>query len=291
MIDMVLVERELPEPPRHAWLRIWTQPRRVVRQLIDSGAERGAWVLAILVGAMVFDPLGKESLWLAASSLALGAAVAIPLWLMGSVLLTYCGRMLGGTGDFSDVRVAQAWGSFPTVVSSVAAVLLVRALDAWAAPLLGELLAGLLGLAVVVAAMALIVWALTIHIRAIAEAHQLSAFRGTAALGLPLVPALLLLVVAPRLLPTGQPDAEQQAALAACAQGDLASCASARPLLESRCHWREGQSCAVLAYLHQHGVGVPVDLDKAAMWLERACRGDLQWACGEARKLRAAAAQ
>ena len=47
---------ERPAPPRLAFLKMWVAPRLTVRALLDSGAERGAYVLAALAGVSRYSP-------------------------------------------------------------------------------------------------------------------------------------------------------------------------------------------------------------------------------------------
>jgi TPR repeat protein len=83
--------------------------------------------------------------------------------------------------------------------------------------------------------------------------------------------------------PTGlampaEPPVDAQA-MTACAGGDAAACAKVTPFYEKRCADDEAPACAFLASLHERGLGLPRDFERAATFYLMACTLGEKKAC------------
>ncbi|MBS0604287.1 MAG: YIP1 family protein [Verrucomicrobia bacterium] len=107
------------------WLRIWTEPKKTIRSIVNTDSKYGFLILSAIYGL----PLAFNL----AQSIAL--ASVIPVWavLIGSLvvctflgmigisisawLLQFTGRWIGGKGNFQSVRAAVAWSNVPNFVT------------------------------------------------------------------------------------------------------------------------------------------------------------------------------
>ncbi len=107
----------IPSP----WLTIWRQPRATIQHVVDTQPERHVVALGALSGIAdllsraIDKNLGDRSSLLSILTLVL---LAGPIWgvlrlYLGSVLLCWTGRWLGGHASTVALRAACAWGAVP----------------------------------------------------------------------------------------------------------------------------------------------------------------------------------
>lgn len=107
------------------WLTMWVQPRKTVRMIIDRNPRFRFFILSAIYGF----PMALNF----AQNLSLGAS--IPLWAIivgalivstvlgiigisvGTWLLQFTGRWIGGKGDFLSIRAAVAWSNVPGIAT------------------------------------------------------------------------------------------------------------------------------------------------------------------------------
>jgi hypothetical protein len=176
------------EPPS-PWFSIWIRPRPTLRRILETDPRRHVLLLAALGG--VASGLAAARSEMAATltpAAAIAGAVAggvvggvIGVWLMGA-LLRISGRLVGGRGDWIQVRAAVAWAQVPAIW----AILL------WlprAALLGGEMFhpepaatqdhpASALALMLIEATQAVVaVWQFVVSLQCLGEAHAFPAWR------------------------------------------------------------------------------------------------------------------
>lgn len=158
-------------------LLFWIHPRQVIRQLIDTKPTSYIVPFAILHGLIaglywmstvyLYLPL-LPIFAIMLLSLVGGAIIGvIQLYVMGW-LYRICGRWLGGTGTYQDLKCAVGWSFYPFIVVGCLGILsAITFPHPWIQSLFGCL--SLVGF----------VWGLVILFRIVAEAHHFaSAWRG-----------------------------------------------------------------------------------------------------------------
>lgn len=208
---------ELPVRPNHPWLSIWIRPRSTMRAILDYDPNYLVTPLIIVSGIArgLDQAISRE----AGSSFGTGyivffILVAAPLAAMlglqiVAAILTWLGRLLGGTGAFDEVRSAVAWATVPQALVLVAGLLMVAIMGAEAfttetpqfdARLITDpeslllALISILALAgAILAAVVATLWSTFLSIKCLAEAHKFSAWRSIATL---LVPTFVVIVFA-----------------------------------------------------------------------------------------------
>jgi hypothetical protein len=174
------------------WTHIWTQPRAVMRQILDSDPHRLVHVLAMLSGivealglrvpAPPVVPIGA----LLAFKVVMGAFGGVIVLYIFSGLVLMTGRWFGGRGSFTSVRAATAWSAVPAIWSALLFLPLVVYLG-WEALNLDRtrLLGDPAGMALLVpTGMVLLVvaiWRFVIYLKCVGEAHGFSAWHSLGA--------------------------------------------------------------------------------------------------------------
>lgn len=111
--------------PFRPWLSIWTQPRETIRRVLDSDYGRGVVLLLAALGGVdqilnraSFYSLGDEHpvVVIIALSIAVGVVWGLLLLYVGSLLLRWTGRWIGGTASGEEIRAAIAWSNVPLLV-------------------------------------------------------------------------------------------------------------------------------------------------------------------------------
>ena len=180
-------------PPLNPVLSIWTQPREAVRFLIQS--DPGLFVhsmavfgaMSIMMGQMSLTRSypGDVNLGVMLLLLVLAACVAGTVHLyFFSMLFSWVGRLLGGRGQFQEVRTAVAWSNVPLVVGvfliwGPGLCIFGKGLFSAARPEMSaspDLILSANGF--LLFHMAMVVWSVAILILGLAEAHKLSNVRG-----------------------------------------------------------------------------------------------------------------
>lgn len=107
------------------WIRIYFSPRVVVRRGLAEREKNKRYLIGlvylfgvcfILVQAF-FRTLGDhiDITWILASSVMFGFPIGLVLWLMYSGIFYWIGRLLGGCGEWEELRIATAWAFIPYV--------------------------------------------------------------------------------------------------------------------------------------------------------------------------------
>jgi hypothetical protein len=185
------------------WLKIWVKPRAVIRSILDGGSYRHIHKLAMIGGigrALFITSNGNLGDKFPVGSILVFCFVVGPLlglfslyaW---SAFITWTGRWFGGTGTQGQVRVANAWAAIPQIYGAF----LWLAMIAWLGdeafqkhmPRLEDphWLTMLLYFLVFAIHM---VWMLIVEVKAVAEVHRFSFWKGLLAA----VTARILLILA-----------------------------------------------------------------------------------------------
>jgi hypothetical protein len=120
---------ELPIPPAQAnpesnpWFTIWLNPRKTMREILDSDPTRMVIVLSVLGG--IAESLDKAEAKHMGDKLPLPAILAICLILgpiggllsvyFGGAIIKWTGSWIGGRGSTTDIRAALAWSNIPII--------------------------------------------------------------------------------------------------------------------------------------------------------------------------------
>jgi len=110
---------------KNPWLSIWTEPRKTIRSIVDTDPKFGYLLLCAVYGLpLAFNLVQNFAL-----------ATVVPIWaiLLGSLvvctflgmvgisisswLVHIFGRMIGGKGNFQEIRAAVAWSNVPNFVT------------------------------------------------------------------------------------------------------------------------------------------------------------------------------
>jgi hypothetical protein len=192
-----------PGEPLSPWVHIWTRPRAVMRQILDSNPRRMVHRLAILggvaagLGANVNLPGIQIPLpVIIVCKLVVGVLGGlIGLYVAGGLVLM-TGRWLGGRGDFVAVRCALAWSNVPVIWAALLWLPLFVYLG-WDAFNLNKdlMLVDPIGLMLMIpigiVTVAVVIWRIVILCKVVGEAHGFSAWHS---LGAFLIAALIVLV-------------------------------------------------------------------------------------------------
>ncbi len=105
------------------WFSIWTKPRDTIRSVLNTTSEQTILLLAGLGG--IFDAFSRAVNRSAGDSLSdpmlifvilfLGFIGGIIMLYLGSFLVGWTGRWIGGKATFSQLRVVYAWASVPFI--------------------------------------------------------------------------------------------------------------------------------------------------------------------------------
>jgi len=182
-----------PGEPLSPWVYIWTRPRAVMRQILDSDPRRMVHRLAVLGGvsaglsANVNLPGIQIPLPVVIVCKLLVGALAglIGLYVAGGLVLM-TGRWLGGRGSFVTVRSALAWSNVPVIWAALLWLPLFVYLgwdafninkDLMLVDPIGLMLMVPLGIVTVV----VVIWRVVILCKVVGEAHGFSAWHSLGA--------------------------------------------------------------------------------------------------------------
>jgi hypothetical protein len=196
-----------PTEPLNPWLHIWTRPRAVTRQILDTDPRRLVHLIAMLAGIAQF--LGWNPPDLPGFTLPLPAVIGLKIVLgalsgllglyLFSALVLMTGRWLGGRGRFVGVRAATAWASVPVIWGAMLWLPLLACLgwealnldtDTLAGDPVGLLLLVPIGLLTVIVG----IWRFVIYLKAVGEAHGFSAWQAFGALLIAIVLVVIPIV-------------------------------------------------------------------------------------------------
>lgn len=191
-----------PMPDFNPWTSIWTRPRATIQRIVETDPR--AYVLPLAAIAGVVNALssasengfGDSMAWptILITAALLGSALGIASLYVGSVLLRWTGRWLGGQGSGEQIRAAAAWASVPLIVVLLLWIPMIalfgQELFMTPTPDMSPSLAlPVLGLGL--AQMVLGIWSLVIFLKALGQVQGFSAWR---ALGNMVLAALVIVV-------------------------------------------------------------------------------------------------
>jgi hypothetical protein len=200
------------------WVSVWTRPRETVRYLLETDPERMVLVLATLGGiSQLLDQASTRNAGdtfpattVVLLAILLGPAIGLFSLFLGSVLVAWTGRWMGGAGSARQLRTAIAWANVPMVAGLLVWIPLVLGvgeemftsytprLEASPVLALMVLLLGMVGII-------LAIWSLVILLKGVGEVQGFSAWKALGNLLLAflvvLVPIVLMAVVAAIVLP------------------------------------------------------------------------------------------
>lgn len=182
-----------------AWLTIWFQPRRTIRQIVDA-QEPPSWIPVFALGT-VSVLLNVVDKWLeipAASRVDLARWVLLSLltmlfWVLcGPSLLASYGRRRGGVGDSRQLRHALSWSYAPIAVSTLCWIPLWVITNGAAGEFALEGPLSFLALPLLLASPVAQVWSTVIAVAAVAEVQRFSLWRAFDSLFLLLVVTIVV---------------------------------------------------------------------------------------------------
>ena len=198
------------------WISIWTEPRATIRYLINTDPGRSVVALAVLGGiaqslSQAIDQSMGEQLSLPMIlpfAAGIGSVFGVLALYVGSYLVQWTGRWIGGEGSLSEIRTALGWANVP-MVAYLAFTLLVIA---WSGPLLflseeslaaqpigtgGAMVFLIYGFVAIV----LGIWSFIILLKGVGEVQGCSAWKAWGNLILAVLPFIALGVIAAILIP------------------------------------------------------------------------------------------
>ncbi|KHD09136.1 hypothetical protein PN36_23185 [Candidatus Thiomargarita nelsonii] len=123
------------------WFSIWTKPRATIRKIVETDPNHQVILLASLSGIAnalrnITSPevLGLMPIWFfLLLAVIVGPIIGI-IWLyIGSALLHFTGRWIGGTASRQHLRTAIAWPLIPFIFA-IPIILLMQLIFVWIEP-------------------------------------------------------------------------------------------------------------------------------------------------------------
>ncbi len=114
------------KPQINPWLSVWTKPRATIAEMIRTNPRYGYTALSAMCGfpillqwAQMFS-LGLY--WKATLVVIVALLLCIPVGMLaitiGSGLLYWTGKWIGGVGEYPAVRAAVSWANLPNLVTN-----------------------------------------------------------------------------------------------------------------------------------------------------------------------------
>lgn len=169
------------------WWKMWVQPRKTIRAVVDDNNRYGFIGLCFLYGlaqgshfAQAFSFSAYLSLWMIVSLIIL---LAIPVgaisFSLGSLILYWTGKLVRGQGTYHDIRAAVSWSNVTAIFSVIFVGLMVLSFgEAFFYRNFAESVfqdwRSLLLISFLVAELTLAVWKLVIFILALSEVQRVS---------------------------------------------------------------------------------------------------------------------
>ncbi len=168
-------------PPILGPLRtMWFQPRATAKDVLNFEATEGLIMfMAFLAGTLGALPtavpqmLSENNTAVTASivNIIVAGIVSVPFFYIGTWIVQKIGQLLGGTAEFSDVRMATAWGN---LLPGMLVVILVSIMVALSFKAENEGLGQIFGLIQLILGF----WIFMIYLNFIVEANDFSLLRG-----------------------------------------------------------------------------------------------------------------
>ncbi len=109
------------------WFRIWINPRRTIRRIVDIAPGKGFLWLSLIYGFPVLMQIAQSlslALYFSWPVILITALIfAVFIGMLGITitagLLTWVGKWIGGVGSFTQVRAVVAWSNLPVIVTAL----------------------------------------------------------------------------------------------------------------------------------------------------------------------------
>jgi hypothetical protein len=175
------------------WARIWTQPRKTMRYILNTNPKRVIIWLAIISGilgviSLVFMGLKpfkniSHHIPLLIVAIIIGAILGVISLYFSGWLLKLTGSWIGGKGNFTEVKSAVGWSYYPAIISHIFSILQLLSSFRWLQVIFSMIASGI-G-----------VWSFFIYLGLIGEAHKFSTWKGFLTILIAFVLVVLVLIV------------------------------------------------------------------------------------------------
>ena len=108
------------------WLKIWVKPRETISEIVSFNPKYRLGILSALYGFPLLLHMAQmlslgstvSVAFIAIVSVILAFFVGMIVFAIGSYLLLWTGKWIGGRGDFASIRAAFAWSNVGNVFNS-----------------------------------------------------------------------------------------------------------------------------------------------------------------------------
>lgn len=109
------------------WTRIWTHPREAVRNVVNYNPKFRFIFLSFIYGFLMSILWAQDlslgtafpPMQIVLASLVLATFIGMLSITVGSALIYWTGKWIGGTGEYYPVRAAVTWSNVPNVFSVI----------------------------------------------------------------------------------------------------------------------------------------------------------------------------
>jgi hypothetical protein len=182
------------------WLTMWTRPRETIKAVVHYNPDHHFFLLSGIYGfAMLLQAAQNFSLgqtMLPGLILLIALILAVPIgWLSFSVvgcLILWCGKWIGGKGNFKQIRAALAWANITNIVNILMWLLLLTSFGGSvffsgfpSTPMVGQDL--VIVLIVFIVQLVATIWSIVLLLKALGEVQGFSAWKALLNVILPLI--------------------------------------------------------------------------------------------------------
>lgn len=188
------------------WISIWGSPKKTIRSILERDPKRIILWLAIIGGIVsAFSWLGylwltyplrqdyQSALFIVAILIAGGIFGIVHLY-FGGWLYRLTGSWIGGKGNYTDVKCAVGWSSYPFIVAGIFGIISMLPYPSY----WFQLSFGILNLIFAI-------WGFIIFMNLLGEAHRFSAWKALLAFLIALVLLFVALMIVSLLVPLLSP--------------------------------------------------------------------------------------
>lgn len=186
------------------WFSIWTKPRATIRQILDSKSEAYIHMLAIAGGitsalnnASQRNHGGGYNLFsMLALAIFIGSISGLISLYIGSAIVYWTGKWIGGQGEYDEIKVSTAWANIPVIWKLVLWIPTLALVGRGSFPRNIFALDHIGGLPIITILLGIIavivgIWTFIIQLKCLAEAQRFSAW---AALGNSILAGLVIFI-------------------------------------------------------------------------------------------------
>jgi hypothetical protein len=180
------------------WLTIWVQPRKTIRFMIENSKFGWVFLLVCLAGisnvldiasnANMVDKVSTSTVGIVLIGIFIGAILGLVVWSLSSLLYWSIGKLFKGTGTLREIMTASAWAFIPIVLSLILWIPDLQILGDGAFSAIPSAITPFEGIVIIFSAIVELVfsiWYVVILVKAIAEAHQFSAWKSVGTVFIP----------------------------------------------------------------------------------------------------------